>query len=540
MRRFTIALLLGLLIMPLPAQEEQEEESTRDLEFVTSYLSTEIQFNPLRSFTSTEAQLYTGLYEGLVSYHPLTLDPVPGVAERWEVSPDGLTYRFYLRRDARYSNGDRVEAGHFRETWLELLRPENESAYSFLFDVIEGAEDFRTGRETDPETVGIHADGPGTLRVELAHPAGHFLDILCHHSFVALHPDMLSADDVADLPAIISNGPYRVESHSPEEIVFTRNERYWDSASVAIPTLRFVFSDDSAELTQRFNDEEIDWVAGGMLIDRVKFEDTIQVNPQFATTYFFLNTARTGMGSDAVRRALALLLPWGEIRSSDLHFIPAETLVPSVPYYPDVTGITEQRVDEALAILEEEGHPRGEGLGPIVLRMPTGADEDPVTTFVLETWREELEVEVELETVPYSRYFDSLSGDDYTLGQISWIGDFADPLTFLQMWTSESNLNDSGFSSAEFDGLIRESMGQTGNRRFQTLAESEQLLLDSAVVLPVSHAPAINLIDLNRVEGWFPNPLDIHPYKYLELSGRRPLPGTVRRPENRMPAGLDR
>jgi peptide/nickel transport system substrate-binding protein/oligopeptide transport system substrate-binding protein len=543
MQRTIMALLLAGLTLAVGAQEAQNDEnddSDNDVEFVTSYLSTEIQFNPQKSFTSTEAQLYTALFEGLVSYHPLTLDPVPGVAERWEVSPDGLTYRFYLRGSARYTNGDRVTADHFRETWLELLRPENESAYSFLFDVIEGAEEFRTGREPDPETVGIHVEGPGVLRVELAHPAGHFLDILCHHSFVALHPDMLESGNPDELPAVIGNGPYKVESRSSEEMLFTQNERYWDRRRVEIPRLRFIFSDESADLTQRFNDEEIDWVAGGMLLDQVKYEDTIQVNPQFATTYFFMNTERPGLADEEVRRALALLLPWEEMRSPDLHFIPAETLVPSIPYYPDdVTGITEQRVNEGLESLEEAGFPAGEGLGPLVIRMPLGAENDPITTLLLEAWREHLTVDVELETIPYAGYFDSLSGDDYTVGQISWIGDFADPLTFLQMWTSESNLNDSGFASSEFDELIRDSMGQTANRRYQTLADAEQMLLDSAVVLPVSHAPAINLLDLNRVEGWFPNALDIHPYKYLEFAGRRPLPGTADRGEDaRIPVGL--
>ena len=548
--------LVGILVMMLfpaavlpaapsavfPVQNAEEEKAEEDeAEFVASYLPTQLQFNPMKSFTSTEAQLYTALYEGLVSYHPLTLEPVPGVAERWESSPDGTTYRFYIRRDARYSNGDPVRASHFRDTWLELLKPENESAYSFLFDVIAGAEDFRTGRNTDPESVGIYVQSPRVLRVELAHPASHFLDILCHHSFSGLHPDMLAAEDLSTVPQLIGNGPYVVEERSPEELVLTKNEQYWDRANVSVPKLRFVFSENSAQLTQRFNDEDIDWVAGGMLLDRVKYEDTIQVNPLFATTYYFLNTARPGLSEPEVRRGLALLLPWERMRSDELHFIPAETLVPDIPYYPDdVNGMTEQRVAEGLEILREAGHPEGDGLGPLVVRMPAGIEQDPVTTAMLDAWRQHLSIEVELETVPYDGYFDSLSDDGYAVGQISWIADFADPLTFLQMWTSESNLNDSGFASEKFDELIRTSMSQTGNRRYQTLAESEQLLLDSAVVLPVSHSPAINLIDLNRIEGWYPNALDIHPFKYLEFSGRRPIPGTAQRDAGRIPAGLGR
>ncbi|MFP4067562.1 MAG: ABC transporter substrate-binding protein, partial [Spirochaetaceae bacterium] len=163
-----VGVLLAVLPVSASAQDEgndegqrpgnQQSETDTESEFVTAYLHSEIQFDPLESFTSTEAQIYTALYEGLVSYHPLTLDPVPGVAERWESSPDGLTYRFYLRQDARYSNGDAVLAEHFRDTWLELLDPRNDSAYSFLFDIIEGAEEYRTGEETDPDTVGIYVE----------------------------------------------------------------------------------------------------------------------------------------------------------------------------------------------------------------------------------------------------------------------------------------------------------------------------------------------------------------------------------------------
>ncbi|MFP3960547.1 MAG: peptide ABC transporter substrate-binding protein [Spirochaetaceae bacterium] len=543
-----VGVLLAVLPVSASAQDEgndegqgpgnQQSETDTESEFVTAYLHSEIQFDPLESFTSTEAQIYTALYEGLVNYHPLTLDPVPGVAERWESSPDGLTYRFYLRQDARYSNGDAVLAEHFRDTWLELLDPRNDSAYSFLFDIIEGAEEYRTGEETDPDTVGIYVESAAVLRVELEHPATHFVDILCHHSFSALHPDMRAADDVEDLPELITNGPYRMDRHDDEEIVLEENEYYWDRRNVSIPRLRFVFGDDPGDITEAFNDEEIDWVAGGMDLERVKYEDTIQVNPLFATTYFFLNTGRPGLENPRVRRALLRLLPLEQMRSEDLHFIPADTLVPSIPLYPEVEGIREQRIDDALETLAEEGHPAGENLGPIVVRMPRGAEADPVTTLMVESWREHLDVDVELETRAYDSYFDSLSDDEYTVGQISWIGDFADPLTFLQMWTSRSNLNDSGFADEEFDELLRTSMSQTGNRRFQTLAESEQRLLDSAVVLPVSHTPAINLIDLNRVEGWYSNSLDIHPYKYLELAGRRPLPGTAGDLHRRLPVGF--
>jgi peptide/nickel transport system substrate-binding protein/oligopeptide transport system substrate-binding protein len=110
----------------------------------------------------------------------------------------------------------------------------------------------------------------------------------------------------------------------------------------------------------------------------------------------------------------------------------------------------------------------------------------------------------------------------------SWIGDFADPLTFLQMWISDSNVNDAGFSDPRYDELIDRSMVQSGTQRYETLSSAEEILLQSGTVLPISHSPSINLIDLRAVNGWYPNPLDIHPFRYLEFTDRVPVPGVVR------------
>ncbi|MFP4564309.1 MAG: ABC transporter substrate-binding protein, partial [Spirochaetia bacterium] len=172
-----------------------------------SFSGTEITFNPLHTFTSTEAQLYTALYEGLVTYHPLTMEPVPAAASRWEISADKTTYWFFLRETGRYWNGDPVTAADFKDTWLTLLDPEEKSEYSFLFDIIEGAADYRTGKNTDPLSVGIRAVDTFILEVRLEHPAGHFLKVLCHHSFAPVHPRFLDREDWSISSIIPGNGP---------------------------------------------------------------------------------------------------------------------------------------------------------------------------------------------------------------------------------------------------------------------------------------------------------------------------------------------
>ncbi|MDR2482292.1 MAG: peptide ABC transporter substrate-binding protein, partial [Treponema sp.] len=116
---------------------------------------------------------------------------------------------------------------------------------------------------------------------------------------------------------------------------------------------------------------------------------------------------------------------------------------------------------------------------------------------------------------------------DYAVGFSTWIGDFADPYTFLQMWRRDSNLNDAGYNDADYEKLLEKSMGEEGNQRWGTLAEAEKLLLSRGAVLPISYSPALNIVDTGELDGWFPNVLDIHPFKYLSFKAYRPLPGVA-------------
>ncbi len=508
-------------VAPIVAQDEDDDE------FVITFLKGDAQLNPIYSYTSTEAQIYTALYEGLVSYHPLTMEPVPAVAERWDVSDDGLVYTFHLRPEARYWNGDPVRPEDFRETWLKLIAPETGASYNFLFDVIDGAREYRTGADSDPTSVGIVVRDNRTLEVRLHRPATHFLKILCHHSFVPVHPSVRERRDWSELSTVPSNGPYYITSRSGDEIVLTRNELYWAADLVQIPRMRFLFLDEEADATKLFNDGTAHWVTSGINFEAVATRSAIIINPLFATTYFFVKADKAPFSDPRVRRALALLVPWRQIRSEEYHFVPADTLVPQIPFYPEVERITEPNVDEALTLLEEAGYRRGVRLPTITLFVPQGQENARIAGILTEAWETALEVSVDIVAGSYPGYFDALRSEEYTVGTVSWIGDFADPMTFLQMWISGSNVNSAGFSDSRYDDLIDESMTQTGEERYRTLGMAEEILLGTGTVLPVSHSPAINLIDLDVVEGWFPNPLDIHPVRYFRFAEYTPIPGVI-------------
>ncbi|MDR1932698.1 MAG: peptide ABC transporter substrate-binding protein [Spirochaetales bacterium] len=504
-------------------------QDTADAEIVVTFFPSGVNFNPVKSYASTEAQIFTALYEGLVGYNPSTLDPVPAVARSWDVSSDGKTYTFRLREDARYANGDPVTAADFKASWLKFLDPQIKAEYSFLYDIIAGARDYRSAVNPDPESVGIKVLSPLRLQVVLEEPATHFLKVLCHHSFLPIHPDMLSHDDWNSLPEIIGNGPYRIIERSEALILLEKNPHYWDAGNVKTEKLRLVFSEDDEKTIRDFNDYKTHWVVSTASLDKVLYQDTIIINPLFATSYFYFANTGSPWNNGKIRRALALLVPWEDVRSTAFQFLPAKTLVPPIPRYPEPETIIENNTEEAMTLLRESGFPDGKGLPPLIVKIPEGAESVRLATVMAAAWKDQ-GIKTEIKTYPFSRYFETLKDGDFTLGTMTWIADFADPLAFLQMWTSSSNLNNGKYADSVYDELIRKSMGQSGEDRYKTLSEAESVLLKTAQVLPIGHNPAINLIDLQFIDGWYQNPLDIHPFKYLRLAPYKPLKGLVRLP----------
>ena len=493
-------------------------------QFVVGQPSAHYRLNPQISFTTYEAQLYTAIYEGLVGYNPLTLEPEPAVAERWEVSENGLTYRFFLREDARYWNGDAVVAEHFRDTWLALLGNE-EAHYSVLFDIIEGAQAFRNGDNSDPQSVGIVAVNATQLDIHLVAPNPQLLSILCHYSFSPLHPRMLRLRAGWErFPLIVSNGPYLLDNSRADRLTLLPNPQYWDADAIGFDSIEVRFIDDSAELAEGFLDRAIDWVPAGIGEDAHIFGDALQVNPLFGTNFYFFRTDSEPWSDSRVRKALALLIPWDEVRAADYYIYPTSSLVPPFGNYSDADGITGVDTEMALALLDEAGYPNGRDMPSAVIMVPDNPEDRRVAELIQDSWEGVLDIEVDIRFVENREYYGRIAEEEFTLGRISWIGDYLDPLAFLELWKSDSNLNEARYANAEFDMHLQRAALTEGQERLDILHSAEQHILNDAVILPINHSVALNIIDTERIGGWFRNVLDIHPFKGVTLSTDFVLP----------------
>ena len=499
-------------------------------ELTVAFTRQNIELDSRKAVYATEAQLFTGIYVGLFYYHPLTLAPVPALAERWVLSEDRMLWTFTIRRNARFSNGDPVRAEDFRSAWLSLLEPGRDAYYSSFFDIIEGARDFRNGIKTDPESVGITAADDRTLIVKLNSPASYFPALLCHHSFSPIHPSMIDKTDWSpagtnNWQPPVSNGPFRIDTMNDESIVMQKNDQYWDRDRVALNKIIIKFADTPEDASHLWNSGEARWIAGNVNMEALTDLSGIQLNEMFATHYYFIRSEEKPWNDYRVRRAMTLVLPWEEIRNG--YLLPTETLIYPFLGYPKIKGISESDIEEALRLMAEAGYENGEGLPELVIRLTPSRDAQRVGILMANAWKEILNFEVRVEVFPFDGYFESLREGGYTIASSTWIGDFADPYAFLHMFRRDSSLNESRLNDPDYEMLIERSMVEEGQERLATLAEAEKILLERGVVIPVCFIPALNIVDLGELDGWYLNVLDIHPFKYMNFRAFRPLPGVA-------------
>lgn len=490
-----------------------------------SVSSLDITYNPYYTYTSSEAQYLTGLYEGLVSYHPQDLSPQPALAESWTLSEDKKTYSFTLREGINFSNGDPITSETFKESYIKLLTPETKAEFSSLFDIIEGAMEFRTGESKDPESVAISTPDKRTLVITLKKRAPYFTKILCHHSFTPVHPSLLNKREW-NHNEVISSGPYIIKKRAGDRVVLGKNLQYWDRKSVSYKSIELITYEDHLKATTDYNRGKLDWMMYNRDLTTLLDMDSLVVNPIFGTTYYYFNPNYKEYTDPEIRKAISSFIPWNKIRENE--YIPAHSLIPTLDNFPKNRQKNEIKVEEALEILRSKGFEDGRGLSDIIVSIPQNSIKDrEIAEIIQSSIEDNTLVKVTIKETPYPDFFTINRTEEFTLSTLSWIGDFADPLTFLEMWTKNSNLNDSNYNNPAFDKILDDSSNLEKADRYRELSKAEKILLDNTIVIPVNHSPGINIINLDYIEEWYPNSLDIHPFKYLKPVKQIYIPGLI-------------
>ena len=502
----------------LELENEQQNEAERNQilppELQQNFIIVELvrphELNPQITNYSSDSQILNGLYEGLFTTSPISLEPQFAIAKDFKISRDKKRWTITLRDDACFSNGEKITAESVRDCWLRMLS-NPQSPYSSLFDIVRGAEAFRLGYG-DFSEVGIYATAENVLSIYLNTPANYLPKILCHTAFSITHSN----------PEVYI-GPYELELTTGRKYILKKNPYYWDNKNVVLERITFVQSENADDNTFYYNTGAVDWVTASVNQQKILNPSSIQVNAEFGTGFFYFRMSNKKPGEKKslwdypeFRNAVIEAFPWETIHKK--YLIPATTLVYPLAGYPQIDGFDYTDSIEASLKMkdarEKYNIPSEEKI-PLVMQVFENEFTEDEKKEIYDAL-EPLGVELEIRTYPSSIYYSTIATSDADLIFTSWLGDFADPLAFLELFRGGSTMNDSGWKNKKFDELLVQAAVAGGEEeRLNLLGQAENILLDEAMILPLYRTVTSSVINLSEVGGWYTNAFDVHPLKYL-------------------------
>lgn len=472
--------------------------------------------DPLKSTSSDDLAIDMDLYQPLVG-RDADQKLIPGAAQSWNVSPDGLTYVFHLRPDGRWSNGDPVVAGDFVYALRRAANPKTAAADLSPISHIVDAVEINAGREPDLTKLGVEALDPLTLRIRLAEPQVTLPLYLSDRNGMPLHRTSFErAGDAWTRPGnLVGNGPYRLDSWVPNsELVLVRNQYFPDAATVDFDQVRYEITDNLETGLKRYLAGEMDWATvppQKLPWARENRAKELHSGQIFGLRFLFFNL-RKGLFADhpKLREALSLALDREtltskvDVRGEQPAYSWVGPAVPGYqpPFYAWRATKMAARIDRARTLLAEEGYGPGHPLS-VTISYPTGDETRKSLLAVAAMWKSALGVETKLENQEWRVYVAAVEQFDFEIGLFGRSSTMLDPGILLEPFLGNAGDNsDTGYANPAFDALVAEGeRAPDAATRFGLLERAEALMLADYPVVPLAYE-AVNRLVSPRLEDW--------------------------------------
>ncbi|MTI54435.1 peptide ABC transporter substrate-binding protein [Geosporobacter ferrireducens] len=507
-----LALVLGTLAGCGPKQPAAEETPAAEPMVLRYNLGDDVKtLDPQLNSVINAGIIQVNTFEGL-----MRLDKndkaIPGMAEKYEISADGLTYTFHLR-DAQWSDGQPVKAQDFEYAWKRGLDPNTASEYAFQLYYLKNGQKANEG-ELSIEEVGVKAKDDKTLEVILESPTPYFLELTAFFTLFPVRKDMVEKDPETwsmKPETFIGNGPFKMESYTMgDRIILVKNENYYDKGRVKLDKIEMLMIGEASTGLTAFESGDIDYIddVPTQEIERLKAsEPAFSVAPSLATYFYAFQTEKAAVNDPKVRKALSLAIDRKAITEKILRGgeMPAAGFVP--PGLFDAEGkdfravggdygidVNAASIDEAKALLTEAGYPDGKGFPELEVMYNTSETHKAIAEAIQEMWKKNLNINVKLANQEWAVFQQTRTEGNFVVARSSWFGDYADPMTFLDLWTSYSGKNNAKWKNAEFDKLIEGAKSTSGQERFNLLYEAEKLMMEDMILMPIYYYVDISLI----------------------------------------------
>lgn len=534
-----------------PEQVRSSEPANKpDPQVITLNLGTEPpNLDHNRTTDSASFDVLANVMEGLVRLGPGgKIEKGSGQAAGWTISPDGKKYTFTLKDGLKWHDGKPVTAHDFVYSWFRALDPKTASEYAYQLYYIKGGEAWNTLKTDAPDfaqkyadlkaKVGLKALNDKTIEVELETPTPYFLSLMAFPTYLPTRQDLVETHGDkfgADADKMAFNGPFVVKSWVHEsELILEKNPNYWDAGKVKLEKVTFKMVKDSNTAINMFEANELDAVGvPGEFIAQYR-EKGLKTMAEASTFYITLNLKNRIFANSNIRKALSLALD----RKGFIDNVAKNGSVPAAGYVPP--SITMVGVDKPFRELSGTFIPPAADVARARELLAAGLKElglDKLPTVKLlisdtstakrfaqgfqEMWNKNLGIQVEIEPVAFKIRLQRTRQGDFEMVYAGWIGDYNDPMTFMDMWVTDGGFNDAKWSNKQYDGLIKQAKETADQQvRLKNMAEAEKLLMAELPIIPLYHSAA-NWVEKTWYKGALHFPvggsLDL---KYVYVEGK--------------------
>lgn len=461
---------------------------------------------------------------------------VGGSSDKWEISEDKLKYTFHIREDAKWSDGKKLTADDFVYSYRRVVDPKTASPIAYLMYYIKNAKDINIGKK-QIDTLGVTAIDENTLTIELENPTLYFEDILASGGcYVPVREDIINkyGDDWTwNSESYIGNGAYKMTERKPDELIaFELNTNYWDYKNQVAKKINFVLIADEYISLNAVRTGDVDFSINAPPIGEIESlikENLMAVSDIIGVYYLDLNNKDKTLSDKRVRKALSLAIDRNYIVSNIGHgkLIAAESFVP-----PVVKGLEKSfreessnfiiannysnNIIEAKRLLAEAGYPNGENFPILEVKVSSGFY-TTVLEAIQEMWKNNLNIDVVVRTEESKITLPFRQSGKYQIARTSWTGDYNDPLTMLQIMTSESDINYSGFSNERYDYLINFATTSTNEKdRMEALKEAEAILFEEMPIIPFIYRTDFLVVN-PKLKNYIDDPLGRYRFNYAYI-----------------------
>ncbi|MTI54637.1 peptide ABC transporter substrate-binding protein [Geosporobacter ferrireducens] len=444
------------------------------------------------------------------------------MAEKVDISEDGLVYTFYLR-EAKWSDGQPVKAQDFEYGWKRVLNPNTAAPYAPHMFYIKNAQAYYDGNAAIDE-VGIKALDEKTFQVTLETPTPYFLSLITRGAFMPLRQDIIEQSPegwIKNPATAISNGPFMlVEYIMGDKLVLKKNPNYWNAEKVQLDQINchMIIEPSTALTAYEAGDLDIINIMPTQEIPRLMKDDpTFNLLPQLGTYYLNFNVNQSPTNDVKVRKALALAID----RKAITEQVKKGGEIPATGFNPvglkDSQGndfnqkagtydinVTGGNVEEAKKLLAEAGYPDGNGFPEITLLYNTSESHKAVCEAIQEMWKKNLGINVALANQEWAVFQETRKQGNYNIARGGYIGDYPDPVGLLELLVTNSANNDPHWSNTEYDNLINQSRFAKGAARDELIYKAQEILMQEMPIAPLYYYTD-PVMAKDFVKGWQKN-----------------------------------